>query len=125
MPEHEKALPQRRFLAKPTTRPRQFHLHAVVLGESFWNEHIAFRDALRKDTKLAKEYESLKQQSAARFLDDRESYTESKTDFIKANVCRVLGESMPGPSYQGFAEFALTTYARCFLVHNHAMQAIL
>lgn len=34
MPEHEAVLPQRRFFAKPVTRRRQFHLHAVVTDRS-------------------------------------------------------------------------------------------
>jgi GrpB-like predicted nucleotidyltransferase (UPF0157 family) len=48
MPEHEAALPHRRFLAKPLIRPRQFHIHAVAMDSRFFVEHLLFRDALRR-----------------------------------------------------------------------------
>jgi GrpB-like predicted nucleotidyltransferase (UPF0157 family) len=42
MPQHETVLPERRFFAKPRTRPRRFHLHAVVFGERFWRSATHF-----------------------------------------------------------------------------------
>jgi GrpB-like predicted nucleotidyltransferase (UPF0157 family) len=85
---HEAAMPQRRFLAWPLTRPRRFHLHGVVQGSAFWNDKIAFRDALCADEGLAQDYENLKRQLAAQYGDDREGYTDAKTDFIVAVIQR-------------------------------------
>lgn len=84
MPEHEAVLPQRRFLAKPQLRPRRFHLHAVVLGSPFWSEHLAFREALRSDSEVARAYEKLKRELALRFGFDRAGYTEAKSVFIRS-----------------------------------------
>ncbi len=83
IPYHEQTFPQRRFFAKPVERPRHFHLHSVVIGKTFWREHIAFRDALRSSQKLADEYERLKRALATSFGDDREGYTHAKSDFIR------------------------------------------
>ena len=88
VPELEAVLPQRRFLAKPKVRPRQFHVHAVELGSRFWAEHLQFRDALRADPDLAAEYAALKLKLAARFGDDRKGYTDAKDPFIRSVLRR-------------------------------------
>lgn len=79
---NEVDIPERRFLAKPITRPRHFHLHAVVKGDSFWNEHIAFRDILRTNHCIAEQYAVLKIKLAQTFIDNREAYTTAKGEFI-------------------------------------------
>lgn len=45
--------------------------------------HLRFRDRLIDDPELAAEYERLKIGLAERFRDDREGYTEGKTEFIE------------------------------------------
>lgn len=82
LPQNEASIPDRRFLAKPVTRPRHFHLHGVALNGKFWREHLLFRDRLRADAALANEYAELKQRLAQEFGDDRAGYTEAKSDFI-------------------------------------------
>ncbi len=89
--EHETEFPERRFFAKPRTRPRRFHLHAVELDTSFWNRHILFRNLLREDPEIAASYEKLKISLALRFGEDRESYTGAKSAFIES----VLREAAP------------------------------
>ena len=84
MPQHELAIPLRRFLAKPMIRPRTFHVHAVTVSSAFWIDHLLFRDALRKDLRLANEYAALKLQLAQQFDEDREAYTHAKGSFISA-----------------------------------------
>jgi len=91
MPEHEAVFPNRRFLAKPKTRPRRYHLHAVELHSDFWYEHIAFRDALRSDPKLAHDYEKLKRQLAMRCGYDRQAYTDGKDPFVHPVLERICG----------------------------------
>ena len=88
MPEHEAVLPQRRFFAKPVIRPKLFHVHAVAMDSRFFAEHLCFRDTLRADPRLAAEYFSLKVELAARFGDDRQSYSEAKSSFIQSVVHR-------------------------------------
>ena len=88
---HEKVMPYRRFFAKPEGHPRHFHLHAVVRGEKFWNEHLLFRDALRNNARLAEEYAALKLRLAAQFGTDRDGYTDAKTTFITTAIRRAGG----------------------------------
>jgi GrpB-like predicted nucleotidyltransferase (UPF0157 family) len=86
--EHETEIPERRFFAKPRQRPRLFHLHAVERTSDFWRRHLVFRDHLRRHPEEAAAYGALKIALAARFDDDRDGYTESKTPFIEAAVER-------------------------------------
>ena len=88
VPEFERAMPERRYFTKLDRPPGRFHLHAVPLGGSFWQRHLAFRDSLRADARLADRYWRLKQQLAARFPDDRGAYTDAKSEFIRTVVER-------------------------------------
>jgi len=84
MPQHEQAIPLRRFFAKPIVRPRHFHVHAVTVNSAFWHDHLLFRDALRNDSRLTSEYAALKLQLARQFGEDREAYAEAKGSFISS-----------------------------------------
>ena len=71
------------WFCKPNPERRTHHLHlAPVTGRRYADE-LAFRDRLRADPTLAAEYASLKHELAARFRDDREAYTDAKSDFIR------------------------------------------
>ena len=83
-------IPERRFFAKPPPRPRAFHLHAVTLDCGFFRDHLAFRDALRRDPALAQAYWALKQDLARKHADDLELYTEMKSPFIRS-ILSALG----------------------------------
>jgi GrpB-like predicted nucleotidyltransferase (UPF0157 family) len=48
---------------------------------------LSFRDLLREDPALARQYEMLKEHLAERFPTDREAYTNGKTAFV-AEVLR-------------------------------------
>jgi GrpB-like predicted nucleotidyltransferase (UPF0157 family) len=47
-------------------------------------EHLNFRNRLRNDPEVASAYAKLKRDLAQRFRNDRERYTEAKTDFIRS-----------------------------------------
>ena len=64
--------------------PRQYHLHLTRLGASFWRAHLAFRDLLRADGKVADAYGTLKQQLALKHPRDRGAYIDGKTAFVQA-----------------------------------------
>lgn len=70
------------WFCKPHPSRRTHHLHLVPTGSNRFNDELAFRDRLRTDRALATEYASLKRDLAQRFPDDREAYTEAKTEFI-------------------------------------------
>jgi GrpB-like predicted nucleotidyltransferase (UPF0157 family) len=64
------------------------HLHLTEPGSSLWRERLAFRDALRADPALARQYQQLKVQLAAD-SPDLAVYTAGKRAFI----VRVLKEA--------------------------------
>ncbi len=65
-------------------RPRRFHLHMVAIESEFWDRHLLFRDLLRRDRSVAREYEVLKRRLAREFAADGPGYNRAKTDFIEA-----------------------------------------
>jgi GrpB-like predicted nucleotidyltransferase (UPF0157 family) len=76
-------LAHRRFLCHPSASFRTHHLH-LVDERADLEQCLRFRDLLRTDRTLAREYATLKRRLAARFKEDRERYTEAKTSFIRA-----------------------------------------
>lgn len=83
--------PDHLFFVKglPPNGPRTHHVHIVepdapdprAAGSRF-ADRVLFRDALRADADLAKQYEELKHALAERNRSDREAYTEGKTEFV-------------------------------------------
>lgn len=80
--------PWRRFMVQAAGEVRVAHLHLMVGGTERWVEQLAFRDALREDPELRQRYATLKQALAAVHVDDRESYTAGKADFIRCALGR-------------------------------------
>jgi GrpB-like predicted nucleotidyltransferase (UPF0157 family) len=78
------------WFCKPSPFNRTHHLHLVPFESQVWRERLAFRDCLRSDATTRRTYTELKLRLAAEFKNDREAYTEAKTDFIQAVVRRVL-----------------------------------
>jgi GrpB-like predicted nucleotidyltransferase (UPF0157 family) len=83
--------PERRWFCKPGLENRTHHLHLVQAGTEFHREHLLFRDYLVCHADVAADYLALKESLAARFPDDREAYTEGKTEFIRAVLSRAVG----------------------------------
>jgi GrpB-like predicted nucleotidyltransferase (UPF0157 family) len=75
-------LTHRRFLCYPSASHRTHHLHLVDEREEL-ERRLRFRDRLRADPVLAGEYVALKRTLAQRYQDDREAYTEAKSEFIR------------------------------------------
>jgi GrpB-like predicted nucleotidyltransferase (UPF0157 family) len=57
-----------------------YHIHVRYPGD--WDE-LYFRDYLKLHPEIAREYGELKANLAVEYKNDREAYTEKKTDFIK------------------------------------------
>lgn len=89
-PEYETDLPERRYFSKHIAGQQSFHLHMVEPDTQFFRRHIAFRDYLRTHPEYAAEYAALKMDLAKQFGNDREGYTDAKTDFIKKIENRAL-----------------------------------
>ena len=75
-----------------TDDPHDRHLHVVERDGQDWWSQLAFRDALRADTKLVADYERVKIELAERFADDRAGYTAGKGEFVKSILDRVRAE---------------------------------
>lgn len=56
-----------------------FHIHVHPTGD---NDEILFRDYLNSNPKVAKEYESLKLNLLPKFRNNRDGYTDAKSEFI-------------------------------------------
>lgn len=67
---------------------RTHHLHVVVHDDPVWNERLRFRDRLRMDATLAERYALLKTGLAEKLANDREMYTDGKSEFVR----KVLAE---------------------------------
>ena len=70
--------------------PRTHHLHMVLEDSDFWRSHLLFRDYLRENPAVAKEYENLKLELAREYVNDRDAYLHGKSDFIE-NILKVAG----------------------------------
>ena len=71
-----------------------FPLHLRIKGD---NDELYFRDYLRENEDIAKEYESLKLSLWRKFEHNRDGYTEAKTDFIRKYTN--LAKSLYGKRY--------------------------
>ncbi|MEM7576664.1 MAG: GrpB family protein [Planctomycetota bacterium] len=68
----------------PPARTFAHHLYACVRDNLGLRNHLALRDALRRDPQKAREYGALKKRLADRFPHDIDAYVAGKTDFILA-----------------------------------------
>jgi len=62
--------------------PREYNLHFVDDTTEHWRRWIRFRDILRNDPSVRKEYAELKSGLASEHRFQRRMYTAGKTDFI-------------------------------------------
>ncbi|HEX5164778.1 MAG TPA: GrpB family protein [Thermomicrobiales bacterium] len=76
------------FFRRGETLATTIHLHVTTETSAFGRQMLRFRDALRASPRLAAEYAAFKRELAARFPDDRPSYTQAKGPFISG----IIGE---------------------------------
>jgi GrpB-like predicted nucleotidyltransferase (UPF0157 family) len=69
------------------------HLYVSPETSDELRAQLRFRDRLRTDPVLAREYQALKRDLAERYSDDRPGYTDAKTDFIEAALLSEPAES--------------------------------
>ncbi len=62
------------------------HLYVCSDASPALRKHLLFRNYLRMHSAEAKAYAQLKMALAQRYVNDRESYTEGKTEFINARL---------------------------------------
>jgi len=82
------------FFHRPAGWPHTHHVHVVEAGGAEERRTLAFRDYLRDHVEVARRYEQLKCELAARFApnDDqaREAYADAKTDFIELIIAMAM-----------------------------------
>lgn len=86
-------LNERLWLLRHSGGHRTHHLHLVVQHSYGWNRTIKFRDALRADAGLAKEYQRLKTFLVNCTGNDRDMYTKAKTQFIEEVVRKQIRDT--------------------------------
>jgi len=59
------------------------YIHLEVIGNTYWKNHILFRDYLLQHPEVIKEYEALKQKLSTEHKEEREKYTSAKNEFIQ------------------------------------------
>jgi GrpB-like predicted nucleotidyltransferase (UPF0157 family) len=77
----ENGITRRHYFVKGD--PTAYHLHIVEHKSEEWRKNIIFRDTLRADKSLADKYAKLKMELAEKFGNNREAYTDGKTQFVK------------------------------------------
>jgi GrpB-like predicted nucleotidyltransferase (UPF0157 family) len=55
----------------------------VPFDSPLWRDRLAFRDRLRVDAETRSAYAELKLALASKHRNDRDAYTDAKTDFIR------------------------------------------
>jgi GrpB-like predicted nucleotidyltransferase (UPF0157 family) len=67
---------------------KRHHLYVSPKTSAELQAQVAFRELLCRDPAAARDYVALKRQLAVRFRDDRNAYTEGKTEFIESVLRR-------------------------------------
>jgi GrpB-like predicted nucleotidyltransferase (UPF0157 family) len=79
----EQGISGRHLFAKGDEENRTHYLHIMEKNHPEWKNHILFRDYLKSNPKVAKEYERIKRELAKKYESDRGKYTEGKSKFIQ------------------------------------------
>ncbi len=82
----EQTIPGWHFFVKGDAERKTHHLHVVASQSNFWTTRLLFQEYLCQHPEVAEAYESLKQQLARQYPNDRASYTQGKADFIQAVI---------------------------------------
>ena len=81
--------PERLFFTKGPESRRTHYVHIGEEGERYIEDMVIFRDYLRLNPHVAKEYSTLKQRLAAQYAEDRATYTKRKKKFVRSIVRNV------------------------------------
>jgi GrpB-like predicted nucleotidyltransferase (UPF0157 family) len=87
----------RLWLLRPRPEARTHHLHVIEAQDPHARALLTFRDALRGDPRLRREYASLKERLCEQHRDNRNAYTNAKEDFVN----RVLIQAGISPPSRG------------------------
>ena len=77
-------LPERHYYSKGNPRTHQIHMYKPK-SEYLW-EHLQFRDKLRVNADLAKNYQEIKEKLIETYGQDKLAYADAKTEFVKSVI---------------------------------------
>ena len=82
------------LIRKGSEENRTHFIHVMEIDSKRYQDTIIFRNYLRNDKEVLKEYEDLKNKLAEKYADDRKLYTASKNEFIQKviNAAYTKGE---------------------------------
>ena len=95
----EFGIPGRRYF-KTSRNKRVHHVHAYAARDMNVVRHLAFRDFLRANPKIASEYGALKKRIAATCSNDMDRYCDGKDSFVKRVEALALQAHELGASRQ-------------------------
>ena len=87
----ENGIPGRFYFDRIVDGRTVAHVHMFPAGHPEVWRHLAFRDHLRAHPRVARDYERVKRALAARYREDRRSYTDRKAEFINSVIASVAG----------------------------------
>ncbi|MFH0784715.1 MAG: GrpB family protein [Pseudomonadota bacterium] len=58
-------------------------MHIVEHNRMQWRKYLLFRELLRQNPGIRKQYAEIKNEIGKRFQDDRKSYTAAKHEFVR------------------------------------------
>lgn len=103
----ENGLAERRYLVIHDLHGEpQAHVHLFKVGSQAYSDRIIFRDHLRANLTIAREYEALKKGLAERFRHDQRAYWDGKASFVETVLARAKEQQMaealgfPKPEYR-------------------------
>ena len=79
----ERGIPDRYYFVKGSPENRTHYLHMYEKGHTALRNCYLFRDYLKNNKKFADKYAKLKLNHWRKYKNNREKYTEKKSDFIK------------------------------------------
>jgi GrpB-like predicted nucleotidyltransferase (UPF0157 family) len=82
--EYNLIIPERRFFQKDKNGIRTHQIHMVSFHSDFWDRLLFFRDQLRNNPAIRKQYQKLKIELSKRPWNSVNDYANAKTDFIKS-----------------------------------------
>ena len=86
----------RHYFYKPANASpfeHQYHLHMLMAMHQQYLSHILFRDYLRMHPEALTAYQRLKEELAARYISDRDSYTDGKGQFVSSILALAQSET--------------------------------
>ncbi len=86
--EYEAQLPERRYFVRAEAATLRVHLHCVIHEGRLWQHHIAFRNELRCNPEILREYAALKRNLALVHSGDKNAYKDAKAPFIRRVIAQ-------------------------------------